>query len=219
MNWLPDLSAWTPADFSAASSVGTLLVAIVAAAIALRQIVQARQLREEEAAPAIVVDVLPSPVASNLLNLIIVNVGKTPARDVRIVFDPAIDTALDVSSNYKIARWSVLTEGIKTLVPGRRITALFDDSVQRHEAKLPLQYNVTITCRDWRGRVQPAQQYTLDLSPIYGGLHADEMGIHQLVKEVEKLRNAVEPLGKTALTVEVYDGEAMEAKREATHRE
>ncbi len=66
MDW-PDLSAWTPVDFGAASSVGTLFVAVAATWIARRQLIQARQLREEEAAPESASGLRPAPLQASLV--------------------------------------------------------------------------------------------------------------------------------------------------------
>lgn len=211
MDW-PDLSAWTSADFGAASSVGTLFVAVAATWIARRQLIQARQLREEEAAPAVVVDVIPDPVSGHILDLVIENIGKTSARDVRVTFDPSIKSASDMAG-YELADWSAIKDGIKTLAPGRRLTAMFDSAIDRFESDLPRQYEVTVECRDSHGRTQKAMTHTVDLEPIFGALHTETRGIHHLVKEVEKLRKAVEPIAKKSLSVEVYDGPTRDAQR------
>ncbi len=55
--------------------------------------------------------------------------------------------------------------------------------------------------------------HTIDLEPIFGALHTDVRGMHHLVKEVEKLRKAVEPITKKSLTVEVYDGPTRDGQR------
>jgi hypothetical protein len=210
-DWLPDLSAWTPADIAAASSVGTFIVALVAVTVARRQLKQARELREEEAAPYVVADIVPDPVSSHLLNLIIENIGRTPARDVRITFDPPLEAARD--HGFPVRDWAPLRDGIETLVPARRLSALFDNSVDRFNSELPMQYGVRVDCNDGRGRRQPRVEFTLDLRPLYGALRAEVKGVHHLVKEVEKIHKALEPITKKKLRVEVYDGESEEQKR------
>lgn len=210
--WRPDLAAWQPDDFGAAASVGTLLVACIATLIARRQLKQNRQLREEEAAPYIVVDILPGRVSPILLELVIENIGSTVAHDVRIRFDPPIQSAMDMSG-YELIDWSPLKDGIETLVPGRRLIALFDSSFERHGTDLPRRYSVTINYMDSRRRKQPTLRHTVDLNPLYGALHSDPKGTHQLVQEVEKLRKAIEPISKKTLTVEVHDGKEARAER------
>lgn len=217
LNWLPDLGHWSPATYGAASNVGTLVVAGVATFIARRQLKQARELREEEAAPFVVVDVVPSRNGFSL-DLVIENIGKTLATDVRIAFDPPISSTLD-GSGYDLADWSPLKEGIATLAPGRRLMALFDTGPQRYQAKLPLRYDVVVTCKDSRGRQQPPLPYVADLNLIYGRMYVAEKGVDEAVKELEGIRKALDPITKGSLTVEVYDGEAMDAKRDEAREE
>jgi hypothetical protein len=213
---IPDLTAWTPDDFGAASGVGTLLVAAGAAFIALRQLRQARELREEEAAPYIVIDVLPG--RGWMLDIAIENIGKTVGRNVRITFDPPVSSTLD-GQGYDLADWAPLNQVLDTFAPGRRLTALFDAGPARHQAGLPTKYDVKISCSDSRGRPQPTVHQVVDLAPLYGRMHIAEKGVHDLVKEVEKLRSAVEKITARPLTVETYDGETMDARREEQHEE
>lgn len=214
---LPDLAAWTPADFGAAASVGTLLIALAATLIARRQLIQARELREEEAAPFVNVDVVPGP-RGWLMDIVIENIGKTLARDVRIMFTPPVVTTID-GDDYKLADWSPIKDGMKSLAPGRRLTSLFDSSIQRLESDLPRQYDVAVEYCDSRGRKQPTMHHTVDLNPVFGGMHADRKGVHELVEELGKVRKAIEPITKKQLSVKTYDGPAEDARRAAAHEE
>jgi hypothetical protein len=213
---LPDLTAWGSDDFGAAASVGTLLVALAATLIARRQLIQARELREEEAAPFVNVDVMPG-ARGWMLDLVIENIGKTLARDVCITFDPPLVTTLDDEDD-QLADWSPLKDGVRTLAPGRRLTSIFDSALQRHESDLPRQYEVTVAYTDSRGRHQPTLQQTIDLNPIYGRTYSHEKGLPELVAELAKVRSAIEPITKKRLRVQTYDGPAEDA-RAAVQRE
>lgn len=215
---LPDLTAWTPDDFSAAANLGTFALAAAALVIATRQLRQARDLRQEEAAPYIVLDVLRSVTSSWLFELVVENVGQTAASDVRIVIDPPLTSTLD-GENFAVGHWSVLTDGVRTMAPGRRLTTLFDSGHQRHAADLPRRYEATVTYADSRGRPQDPQSFTLDLEPLYGAMYTEERGVHHLVKEVEKLRKAADKIAKQVGTVEVYDGLQRDAERREAHKE
>lgn len=218
MEWLPDLTAWTPDDFSAAASLGTFALAAAALFIATRQLRQARDLRQEEAAPYIVLDVLRSRTSSWLFELVVENVGQTAARDVRIVINPPLTSTLD-GEDFAVRHWSVLTDGVRTMAPGRRLATLFDSGHQRHAADLPRRYEATVTYTDSRGRPQDPQSFTLDLEPLYGAMYTEEKGVHHLVKEVEKLRKAADKIAKQVGTVEVYDGLKRDAERREAHKE
>ena len=83
----------TPEEWAAIGALGTVAtaaVALVAARFAFAQVKEARRLREERSRPFVVVDVQPSSDWSNLLNLVVENVGATVAYDVAMTFDPPI---------------------------------------------------------------------------------------------------------------------------------
>ncbi len=208
---LPDLAAWTSDDFGAAANVGTFLVALAALVIATRQLRQARELRREEMAPYVVVDVVPSTTSNWLLELVVENIGQTVARDVRITVDPPLRSTLD-TDEVQVARWSVLEEGVRTMAPGRRLTALFDSAHQRHSTDLPRRYEVTVSAEDSYGRKEK-YPFTIDLNPLYGAMYTDKKGVHHLVGEVIKLRKATEKIAKEVGTVEVFDGPTRQAER------
>ena|SRR6266540_1335421 len=90
---LPDLPEWSPADWAAAGTVATAIVALVAAWVGFRQVREARTLREEQAQPFIVVDFEPSRAWRNAINLVIENTGKTLAKNVKVTFEPSLESA------------------------------------------------------------------------------------------------------------------------------
>jgi hypothetical protein len=87
----PTITDW----LTAIGTVGTLLIAAAAAIVAFRQLREARQLREDQAQPFVIVDVEPSAVSRHFINLIIRNTGRTLARDATIKFKPPIESTID----------------------------------------------------------------------------------------------------------------------------
>jgi hypothetical protein len=78
--------------------------------------------------------------------LVIANVGKTMARDVRITFDPELTSAaFDEKDSVTSPReLKPFREGIPSLPPGKRVPILFDLFFQRDAAKFPDVYRVHI---------------------------------------------------------------------------
>ncbi len=187
---MPDFQAWAPQDWSALAAVTTAAVAVVAAVVAYFQVREARRTREEQARPFVVVDIQPSAVGGNILNLVIENVGRTLARDVKIRFSPALKTA---RPDYDLNNTALIREGIPTLPPARRIEVLFDVSHERLENDLPKRYEATVSFKDARGRPQEALSYVIDVSYLYGALTVDEYGPHHTAKA---LRGIEKTLGK-----------------------
>lgn len=121
----PDFVAWTPSDWSASSEALTALVALGAIAFAGRQVHEAKKTREEQAQPFVVVDFEPSSVWSNIINLVVTNVGKTLARDVRLTFEPKL-ASTHVKDEWDLNETVLIKEGIPAMPPGKRLVALFD---------------------------------------------------------------------------------------------
>lgn len=110
---------WT--DEAQVYLVAAQLVVLIAAVIfALRQVREARVLREEQNRPFVVVDVQSDP--GSLVYLEVVNMGTSLARDVRIEIDPPLESAIDIP----VGKLKMLSEGIATLAPGKKYRSLFD---------------------------------------------------------------------------------------------
>ncbi|MER7500524.1 hypothetical protein AB0L05_12125 [Nonomuraea pusilla] len=138
-----------------------------------------------------VVDIRASDFISEALNLVVENVGPTVARNVRITFDPAIETSMDGDDGEGLADALIFTQGIPHLPPGRKIEVLFDIGWQFFKKDLPRQYTVTVEADGPYGAVEPLT-YLIDLE-IYRKLrHLTIKTLHQQVQEMEKLRKAVE---------------------------
>jgi hypothetical protein len=80
------LASWGPNEWTALGTVVTGVVAVAAALVALFHLREVKETRREQTQPYVVVDFVPSRVGHNVLNIAVVNIGSTPARDVRITF-------------------------------------------------------------------------------------------------------------------------------------
>jgi hypothetical protein len=185
---MPDFAAWTPSDWSALSAVITALVAVAAAAFAFMQVRHARLLREEQAQPFVVVDFESSPIWHNAIELVIRNIGKTVATDVRVEFDPPLQST-HAPKGYELSKSALVTRGIPAMPPGKQISALFDFSHDRKDADLPMSYTAIVRFADARGRRQEALTYVLDLNFVYGLTQFTELGIHDAAKALSEMRD------------------------------
>lgn len=204
--WIPQ--GWTSADWSAfgslvqaAATVAAFVVAVVAAMYAKRQwksqqiaVSEAREredrLREEQARPFVVVDFEPSPVWGNIINLVVENVGKTLAKNVRFEFDPPLQSSMS-GQGYDVASSVLLTQGIPAMPPGKRVTALFDMSHDRIAADLPMTYRVTVRSDDSADRSQEPLEYVLDLSFRYGLRRVEAKTVHDVAKTLKEIEKQV----------------------------
>lgn len=198
----------TSAYIVAVSSLGTVLVALIAAWFAWRQVGEARRLREAQAQPFVVVDIEPGRVWENLLVLVIENIGNTLARDVKMAFDPPLSTTLKDSD---LPGGVLVRDGIAVLPPGRRIETLFDVSHDRLEQKLPMRYGVTVEFSDFRRKHREQLPYVIDLGYLYDLDMIGEKTLHDVAASLDKIRQEIErwrsPQGK-GLTAWVRDADS-----------
>ena len=157
---------------------------MVAAVVVYFQVREARRTREEQARPFVVVDIQPGTAWYNAFNLIIENIGKTLAKDVRIRFEPPLETTLE---NYDLSGSAMLREGIPSMPPGRRVVALFDMSRERLKSNLPMRYDVTVEYSDARDKRQEALNYVIDLHHLLGLQRLTEYGVHDAAKALREM--------------------------------
>lgn len=185
---MPDLSAWQASDWSAFGQIVTAVVAVVASVFAYSQVREARRAREDQIRPFVVVDIQPSPVWGNILNLVVENIGATLARDVRLTFNPPLATSI---KDYAIGASVLITEGIPALPPRRQVTAMFDISHDRVNTDLPMRYQATVALSDARGRPQETIEYIIDLGFLYGLRRVNEYGMHHAAKALQGIEQNV----------------------------
>lgn len=181
--------ALTAEDWTAIGTVVTAAVAVLAAGFAALQVRELRRTREDQTRPFVIVDIQPGPAWSNLLDLVVENIGSTAARDVQISFDPPLQQSKD--DGYPIGESALISEGIRMLPPGRRIRAFFDASHDRIKTDLPMRYDVTVRLKDARGRAQPDQNYTIDMGYMYGTTQVQEYGLHDAAKAISEIQKTV----------------------------
>lgn len=133
--------------------------------------------RDEENAPFVVV-YFNHYQSFHSLYLVVENIGKKVATDIKLKFTPR----LQVTEFNKdlIAKNSLLNNGIKSLVPNYKIPIPFDFLTHYLKANLPMEYEVTVTYQGNPSLPPIVLEYTLDLSH-YNYIHFQtEPGLNQI---------------------------------------
>lgn len=172
------------ADAWAAIGVwATLVVSGIAAVLVLRQVIEARRLREDQTRPFVIVDVA---FRSVLVELVVKNIGATAAKNVVVHFDTKIESKHDLG-------WlqsPLFATGMPLMAPGRTIRFFLDSFPARVEAGLPMVITgaVTYDSPHTARRSKPhTETFEIDLN-VYRQSLLTERGIPDLVKQVEDLR-------------------------------
>lgn len=135
--------AWapTPDEWAALFAGLTLVAAVIAAAIALRQLRAHFEAERARSRPYVLVDYT---FKSILMQVEIKNIGATAAANIELRVSPPFESGLNEQAKTLNSVFSE-AETISMLAPGRRILYSFDRAPDYHAAKRPQRYTVTAT--------------------------------------------------------------------------
>lgn len=200
MSWL---EWWTAERVVALATMGQLVVLVAAALYARAQVQQVRaqvqeardlreaeaQRREAEARPYVVMDF--EPEVPPLLYLVVTNLGRTMASNVRFEVDPPFRSSQDEQWWLPVAQIKLLTFGIPSLAPGKRHVTAFDTLFRREELGLPSTYHVRISYEGEDGqRFEDVQRLDLDLYRDLRPVQQDT--IHQVSQTLKRIQRQFE---------------------------
>jgi hypothetical protein len=196
--------------------VAAQLVVLIAAAIfAWRQVKEARELREEQNRPFVVVDF--DVEGGYMVYLEVVNMGTSLARDVRIEIDPPLESAIDID----MGKLKMLSDGIATLAPGKKYRTFFDMSFRRNEDRpdLPMNHIARVRYWDEKRKRQFDETLNLDLDQYMHINTVTRHGLHDIHKELEKMRKVFEKwtsgIGSGVLALSLEEARAENERRYA----
>lgn len=181
---------WT--DIAQVGLVAAQLVVLIAAAIfAWRQVKEARELREEQNRPFVVVDF--DVEQGYMIHLEVMNMGTSLARDVRIEIEPPLESAIDID----VGKLKMLNEGIATLAPGKKLRTFFDMSFRRNEDRpdLPLNYTARITYTDEKRKRTFDEELNLDMDQYMHIRTVTRHDVHDVHDQLERIRKVIEKWG------------------------
>jgi hypothetical protein len=152
-----------------------------------------KEARDQEIAPYIVVyfDIL---YEEKIIFLIVKNIGKSTARDVRIQFKPK----LIGNSGEDICELPSIKNGIASLSPNHEIRIFIDSTsaffVDKSDQSLT--YEVKISFYGGLKDTQRVTEQVLDLTTDKKLIQMTQLGGHSLFNEVEKISRNIERIGK-----------------------
>jgi hypothetical protein len=215
---------WGATDWLAVAAVAQVVVLLFAALYARRQVREARSLRAVQTRPYVVVYFETSRVARHLIDLVVENIGQTPALNVSISFSPRLETTLLAPAGQDRANdWVALSEGIPYLAPRQRMMHLLESAIARYnsESKLPRRYEVTVSYSEvaTRGRqvADHSERYVLDIGVWYGSHYVTEKGLHDVGDALEDMAKTFKAWTEDLNGLRVYavDWEKHRAERDA----
>ncbi|MCX4564696.1 hypothetical protein OHA02_52425 [Streptomyces phaeochromogenes] len=158
--------------------------------LARQQLAQAEQAQREQNEPYVIVDIQPDGPGSDVLVLVVENIGPTLARNVHITASPPLVSGWGDPQTQSLQR--SLGRTIPMLPPGRRLKFLFDNH-HRFSSSLPLAYDFTVKAEGPYGPMEDLE-YTVD----FGTWEESLMGERPTKKLEEKVGEVGASLKKLA---------------------
>ena len=201
---------------AAAGALGTLIVAVVAARAAFRQVAEARELRQEQAQPCVAVYMEPSAATPEIVDLVIRNFGATAAHEVRLSIAPTLQRSVQGGGSEEV--W--LPELLPTLVPGQEWRTMWDLGRNRKDSGLPDKHSAKVDFKDAHERPF-SLNFELDWGAYKGRQWVVTYGIHDAAKalrEIDKRTSKWQEGLHGGLAVFVRDGDEKD-RREREERD
>jgi hypothetical protein len=152
-----------------------------------------KETRDQEVAPYVVV-YFDVPQGEHIIYMVVKNVGKSVATNVRIEIDPKL-----IGSREKdFSTVSLIRDGIASIPPGYEIRTFVDTgrSMFDEQNKRPLTYRAKVTYFGGLKDIMRTTEQILDLSVYKGLSFVSRRGIHDLAQEVEKISESIERISK-----------------------
>ncbi len=152
----------------------------------IKEMVEDRNL---EFAPYIVV-YFDAQTDSPIFDLVIKNTGKTIANQVKVVFEPPLQTSL---KNYHLEGLTLIHQPIPAIPPGFELRNSIDRLETRLDSEtLPKVYKVTVTFTGGLSDVVRRLEYLLDLNVFHGILETHKSSLTDLTHAVEEIPRHLE---------------------------
>lgn len=222
-------TAWrlTATEWAAVAALGTAataLIALVTAWLVLgqlraarRQLTDARSAQGEQERPYVIVFIDTSEASPQLMDLVVENVGKTPARNVRIHLDPPPARA-EETVGLELSKARLFNEPLPLLPPGRMIRVFFDSAIDRKGAvDLPTEHRVRVTYGDSAGEWWD-EKSVLDLDILKGAMFTEIFGVHHLAKAVREMNVHLKNASILGQRGHVETDTAVETRRDRKER-
>jgi hypothetical protein len=207
-----DSTAWTA--ITGIATAVTALTAIIVALVALTQFRSGVRTWREETRAYVIADFESSPAAVTLIDFVIRNIGRTPAFDMTVSWDPAPEEARPRAGEpFRDAR--LFREATPMLAPGREYRLFFENMPERVDrADLPSIYRVTVGYTDHRG-VRHEELFVLDLNIRQGARFIGVQTMHDAAKSLQQIAKTIDKSSVMHGPVRVVT----ETRAESQHRE
>jgi len=135
---------------------------------------------------------------NQMINLVVENVGKGLAKNVKIEFEPKLVNSINKDINdIPINDIPFIKEGIASMPHKYKVKTFFDSSVGYYGGKkFPDKYKAKITYFGGLNKTKKTTEHILDIGSHYNLLVHENKGFNEVVKELHEISKAQESLRK-----------------------
>lgn len=139
-----------------------------------------------------VVAYLDNPYGTHEIYLVINNIGKTNARDVKFKFKPDLRTS---GKEQILKNWGILKDGIASIIPNQELRSYFDLAPKylSEDNKLPMLYEVHIDYSNDKGH-KFTYETKLDIKGQFGKVFTKKYNISDLTEIFKESVDGTKPL-------------------------
>jgi hypothetical protein len=154
-----------------------------------KSVLEMREHRDAEIAPYVVASLDEQRPINGILSLVIKNTGKTVAKNVKLIFDPPLQTRYP-----DLLDWVLPSEGIPSIPPGYEIRTTLDNFVA-YKKTGPMKFTVTVTYFGGINNNVREDSYHIDLMLFRGIVHSVEnKPPSETEKALQKLQRSTESI-------------------------
>lgn len=187
---------------TALAAIGTFLIALAALLLARRQLGLAlhqledqRQAQVEADRPYVIVNFRPSLATRTIQDLVVENIGRRPALQVRFQITPALTSTLD-GDGFEVGSVRILNETTSLIAPGQEIRTVFDSTLQRADRDdLPKTFQIKTDYRDSAGR-HYSEESTAEWNVLEGAGYVDVYTVHDVAKALKAVEKQLGALAR-----------------------
>lgn len=179
-------------------TAGLLLVAIVAALYAKKQVQVSRTAQSEATRPYVIVTAESSPIGWRVMDLVVRNIGQRPAYNVKVSLSPEPLRATEtLEAPISEVRW--LNEVIPMLAPGQELRTFYDFMDERLNSgnhELPKVHDYSVEYDEAAGSPKNTSPDhcdlgVVDLIAMSGAMQPDVYNIHHVASELRDIKNEI----------------------------
>jgi len=171
--------------FSAVVAIATIVYAI----LTWKLVSETRKMREAQTEPKISVTIQPIEEWTNLIDMVIQNIGLGPAYDIKFEINPDFE----YMKGKFLSELGFMKNGIKYLAPNQKLQFFLTNMIENFEEKIKKPFEIRVTYQNSIGKTYE-DVYMIDFSQLIGLIRLGKPPLYKIAKNVEEIKKDIHNL-------------------------